>query len=47
MTLPKEVRCKVCGEIVARLKLLEHTVIVHNDKDAAQLLEELNKKRGT
>lgn len=39
--------CKVCKQSVAPSEMLEHFVNVHNDKDAADLLERLNKLRGT
>ena len=45
----KKTRCKICGEYFDPLKTLEHAVIKHNDKDAKEILEQLNKlsKRGT
>lgn len=33
--------------MVEHLKVLEHAAITHNDKEAAELLEQLNKFRGT
>ena len=42
-----KVTCLQCGEQVTREKRLEHLVIVHNDKDAAKQLEEINKYTGT
>lgn len=39
--------CKVCKQSVIPSEMLEHFALVHNDKDASDLLEKLNKFRGT
>lgn len=41
------IKCKFCGEEFEHLKLFEHAVIKHNDKGVAELLDKLNKLRGT
>jgi hypothetical protein len=35
-------RCKKCGQTVSYDDLLEHIVLVHNDRLAAKLVNELN-----
>lgn len=40
-------RCKICGETIEHLAVLEHAVLKHNDKEAAEVLEELNRHRLT
>lgn len=34
--------CKKCGELIRYDDLLEHIILVHNDRQAAELVNELN-----
>lgn len=42
-------KCKVCGEEFEHRKIFEHAVIKHNDEEAKEMLNTLNRlsKRGT
>ena len=39
--------CKLCKQWITPKEILEHAVTKHNDKDAACLLDRLNRFRGT
>jgi hypothetical protein len=42
-----KIQCKKCGEeIESPPKLLEHIVLVHNDRETAELLNALNRLSG-
>lgn len=42
-----KIQCKKCGqEIESPPKMLEHIILVHNDKEAAELLSTLNRLSG-
>ncbi len=43
----KKTKCKICGEYFYPLETLEHAVLKHDDKTAKEVLEDLNKIRGT
>ena len=36
-------KCKICGELIIGRDVLDHAVIKHDDKDAADLLNILSK----
>lgn len=38
--------CKLCHEMITPKEMMEHFITKHNDKDAADLLNRLNKLSG-
>ncbi len=42
----KNAKCKYCDKEDEPMKILEHSVLEHNDKEAANVLEALNSMKG-